>query len=149
MRRDRASPPNTHRIHSWLDCYAECQELGQKTLGKKVLFYLSHSLQSQEQRIKGSVGEEEALYSCCVLWEKPVSGVEHKRSRVIKSTVSRRRCPLAWDRLDSLKYLNFASFFDLSEIIQVASCPPCKLEDASKDKCRQTYVFCLWPELAT
>lgn len=91
---------------------AGLEDFGQKS----VVLPLTQSLQSQEQRIKGSVGEEETLYSCCVLWEKPVSGVEHKRTRVIKSTVS-RRCPLAWDRLDSLKYLNFASFFDLSEII--------------------------------
>lgn len=86
------------------------------------------------------MGEEEALYSC-ILWEKPVLGVECKRICVIKHCGARRWCPLAWNHLDSLKHLHFTSFLDLSEIIWVAPCAPCKLEDASKDECRQTYVL--------
>lgn len=67
------------------------------------------------------MGEEEALYSC-ILWEKSVLCVEYKRTCVIKHSGARRWCPLAWNHLDSLKHLHFASFFDLSEIIWVAPC---------------------------
>lgn len=48
----------------------------------------------------------------------------------------------------SLKSFNFASFLDLSEIIQVSSYSVCKLEDAYEDKLGQRFPSCLWSELA-
>lgn len=40
--------------------------------------------------MKGSVGEEGASCSRCILWEKLVLGVECQRAFVVESAVSRR-----------------------------------------------------------